>query len=356
MEYRCEVVRIEKLEDHPDADTLQVTAAWSYPVIVKKGEFNLGDLAIYIPIDGVVPFTEEWRWLHGGSERVKDRRIKAKRLRGIFSMGLLVPTYYLMPTEPVGPDVDNLLKSVLVEGSDVTILLGVTKYEPPIHLSHGNHYVQPVGFNRYTDVENLLRWDRNWTLGEPIVVTEKVHGMNFRAGWLDGQFLIGSHNRCRSRPENLEDDIFWKMADKYQLEHKLSFFPNVVLYGELYGSGVQDLTYGCAPNEQKLIFFDVCEAKNSDGLWWPTYKDAWVGLQFIEDLGLPGPYVFSEDKFDMEVLKGLATGQTLMGGDHIREGIVVKPIHERSHPKGGRFCFKLLNPDYLIRKRGTEFK
>ena len=88
MEHRVEVVRILDVQPHPAADRLDVAKVYGFPVVCRRGEYAVGDLAAYVPIDSMVPLTEQWAWLTQGKE--KHRRIEAKKIRGIFSMGLLV--------------------------------------------------------------------------------------------------------------------------------------------------------------------------------------------------------------------------------------------------------------------------
>ena len=84
-DFNCEVVRVRDVQKHPDADTLMVATANGNPVIFRTGDYAEGDLAAYVPVDAIVPEGERFAFLG------KHRRIRAKRLRGIFSMGLLTP-------------------------------------------------------------------------------------------------------------------------------------------------------------------------------------------------------------------------------------------------------------------------
>src|SRR6185436_8508929 len=91
-------------------------------VVVKLGAFQPGDLAVYIPIDSVVDTARpEFSFL---AEHGATHRVKAKRLRGVFSMGMLVPA-----------------NGVLYAGNeqpDIATLLGISKYEPPVN-TKGTH-------------------------------------------------------------------------------------------------------------------------------------------------------------------------------------------------------------------------
>ena len=57
---------------------------WGYTACVAKGLFRPGDLAAYLPPDSLVPDTPEFAFLG------EHRRIKVRRLRGIYSQGLLI--------------------------------------------------------------------------------------------------------------------------------------------------------------------------------------------------------------------------------------------------------------------------
>ena len=113
-DFNCEVVRVRDVAKHPEADTLMVATANGNPVIFRTGDYQEGDLAAYVPVDAIVPEGERFAFLG------KHRRIRAKRLRGIFSMGLLTP---------VEPGWE--------EGQPVAEALGITKYDPSEDTSPG---------------------------------------------------------------------------------------------------------------------------------------------------------------------------------------------------------------------------
>ena len=88
-----------KLEVHPNADALELTAIGDYRAIVQKGLYEDGDLIAYIPEGAIVP---EWLLQELGLwDDVKQKgklagsagnRVKCVKLRGIVSQGLIVPT------------------------------------------------------------------------------------------------------------------------------------------------------------------------------------------------------------------------------------------------------------------------
>ena len=96
-EFFTNVVKIGPVLKHPNADQLEITNVYcdengfgGYPCIIKAGSFKQGDLAVYISVDALCPTANPvFSFLKRKNEEYA--RIKAVRLRGIFSMGILVP-------------------------------------------------------------------------------------------------------------------------------------------------------------------------------------------------------------------------------------------------------------------------
>lgn len=104
------VQRIIDIKQIEGADAIETAYVLGWQVVVKKGEYQIGDLCCYIQIDTVVPEKEEFEFL-----RERRFRVKTIRLRKQISQGLIVP----------------VPKGKFKEGDDVTELLGVKKYEKP---------------------------------------------------------------------------------------------------------------------------------------------------------------------------------------------------------------------------------
>lgn len=322
-EWHVEVVRLGTVEKHPNADKLGITHVHGgYPVICRLGDYAEGDLAVYVPVDSVVPNTEEWAFV--GSRR----RVRAKRLRGTFSMGLLTKA-------PEGA----------VEGEDVAERLGIFKWEEPVEAisTQGKAAKAPLlpgpPLPVY-DIEALRRRSSILFADEEVVITEKIHGANFRAVH-DGERLhVASRNRFLSREEC---KLWWPVAERFDLEAKLARFPNMAIYGEVYGN-VQDLKYGLGAGAT-LAVFDIL---NVNGTWW-DFDSAQL---IARSLDLPWVPVLYRGPWSKE-LCNLAEGpSTLPGSDHVREGIVVRPVRERWDDCIGRVQLKMHGEGYLTRKSG----
>ena len=315
-EFAVQVVRLGSSMPHSNADTLSITLVHGgYPCIIRTGEFNEGDLAVYLPVDAVLPDVERWGWLKG------HLRIRAKRLRGVFSMGLLVAA------DPLW-----------VEGQDVREELGVTKWEPRLDLlmQTESEHAPGLGDTTYTDIEGLRRWGDVLNEGEVVSITEKIHGANGRFCWHDGRLWVGSHRHWKLRNER---NLWWRAAFQADLERRLSLMPDVVFYGEVFGQ-VQDLKYG---RDLDVAFFD------SMPLQTRRYDDVDVFMMRCAELRLPHVPILYQGAWDKQSVLSLAEGMSILAS-HVREGFVVRPMRERFDERVGRVILKYVGEGYLTRK------
>jgi RNA ligase (TIGR02306 family) len=331
-EWLPEVVRIGEVFPHPNrdhadpklkCDTLSLTMVHGgYPVLFRTGEFKEGDLAAYVPIDSVVPENHPLFSFLGDS-----RRIKAKRMRGVFSMGMLVRA-------PDG----------LAEGSSVVEALNLTKYEPKeetLKMSRGVSIPGPSGweFPKYTDIEGIRRYKHVLLEGEEVVITEKIHGQNARFCWDpdDKKLWVGSRTTIKKRDATVN---WWHIANKLDLEEKLAKFPLTIFFGEVYGKSIQDLAYGL--EHKDLLIFDTFDVKTG------TYNDWDATVALVKEAGLNlVPTLYRGPWLGFEAHKPLSEGKSTIC-DHIREGYVVKPVHERREHMG-RVILKCVGEDYMTR-------
>ena len=313
-------VRRFELKPHPNADSLSL----AYPnetdwqCCCRTEDFANEVLALYIPIDTLIPTALAAEWGLPNAKDGKDFRLKTIKLRGQLSQGILVPN-----------------RGRFAEGDDVAESLGLTKYEAPERGSQGANcsIPQPEGFDKYTDIENIKNFKHSLIDGEEVVITEKLHGSNARAGWVDGVFYVGS----RRMTLELESANQWTLiASKYDLEHKLRGYNGYVVYGEVYGNGVQKLAYG--QSEKCFAAFDV---------WNGTrYLDAADFFAFCSNLCIPHVPIIYRGEYKPELLE-LRTGQSTLA-PHVREGIVIKPAVERWDYNMGRVVVKSINEKYLL--------
>ena len=315
--HKVEVVPV-KLDPHPNADSLSVVRIFDgYTCCVRTVDWHDGQLAAYIPPDSVVDSTRpEFAFLAG------HERIKVKKLRGVVSMGLLIPA----------PERATI-------GDDVAEHFGVTHYEPPLPMSTGGEVESPpAGYRPAFDVDSLRRYGSVFEKGEPVWITEKIHGTSARYCWWDGRIWCGSRTEWKREDEKI---VWWRaLRLTPQVEAFCKEHPDITVYAEVYGQ-VQDLKYGTKKNEVYLAVFDLlCGSE-----WIDPHEARTIGKD------LPWvPLLHSSFPFEMETILREAEGPSLMSGaNHVREGIVVKPKVERTHLEIGRVCLKIVGNGYLER-------
>jgi RNA ligase (TIGR02306 family) len=336
-----EMVTLGEVCEHPNADRLEITDVHGgYPCILMKRSFKEGDTALYVPVDMMVPATEQWEFLaRGRTPRSIDgksyHRIRALKLRGIFSMGVIIP----IPEE--------LSRRTIKPGVDFAEALGIIKYEPPEPMQLGGENEKDPGFLPHYDLDGLRRYGEVLEEGEDVVITEKIHGCNGRWAFHESRLWSASRT-CFKR--NVGGDpgktqtVWWKVAEQYELEAKLSQVPGFAIYGEVYGQ-VQDLRYGVhTKGHVRLVVFDVLEISTRR---WLDYKKM---VDFCEMVDLPMAPSLHIGPWKPELAR-LAEGRTTFDGvDHVREGLVVKPLKERFDERVGRVILKLHGEGYLTRK------
>ncbi|HEY8376567.1 MAG TPA: RNA ligase family protein, partial [Nannocystis sp.] len=130
----------------------------------------------------------------------------------------------------------------------------------------------------------------------------------------------------------------------------------VFVLGEIFGAGVQDLSYGCKTDHDRDLGFRVFD----------VYV-GWVGQgAFLSDaeleaacaaLALPRVPVLYRGPFSRAAMREHTDGRETVSGKalHVREGIVIRPQVERDHPELGRVQLKSVSEKYLLRSGGTEY-
>lgn len=324
-EWRCEIVKLGKIGKHPNADSLSITHVYDgYPVIFRTGDYQEDDLAVYVPVDSIVPDTAEFAFLQG------KRRIKAKKIRGIFSQGMLVkiPEHLKDVSKyPVGTVVSDEMK-IVKDTSDEEVSTS----------SGGDAEKEPTHFNfiKYTDIEGLRRYKNVLVPGEEVVITEKIHGTCSRFVHDGTRLWCGSRNQIKREDAGIH---WWAVAQKLNLEEKLKQIPNTIVFGEIYGKSVQKLTYD---TEKTFVVFDTYNTVTH------TWNDWDKTVEIADLIGLPTVPVLYRGPWSYEDCAPLAEGKSTIA-NHIKEGFVVKPVKERVEHVG-RVIFKLIGQEYLLWK------
>jgi RNA ligase (TIGR02306 family) len=327
--------KIDNISPIDNADAIEVATLGGWKVVVKKGEFQAGGLAVYCEIDSFIPH-ELAPFLSKGKEPrvydgVKGERLRTIRLRGQLSQGLLLP----IPEDTIKG------AGILVnEGLDLTVHLGILKWEPPVSArlvgdARGNFPIEV----RKTDQERIQNVQsktfeefRNVTWE----VTEKLHGSSctfYMDG--EGEFHVCSRNLDLKRDEN---NAFWKAAIKYQVEEKIraTGLRNLAIQGELVGEGINGNQYQTTLD---FYVFDIYETTQQE------YCPSAIRQLITTTLGLKHcpvltNYTFRKDE-TIESLLNLAAGESKLNGSN-REGLVFKDVN-------GKHSFKVISNSWLLK-------
>ncbi len=389
-----EVCRVEGIEPHPNADKMMIAKikGWfvciGYDPATKTPQFQVGDRVVYFPPDSVlIPevsdrlnVTKYLAQLPKSEEgTLRGARVKSASLRGFKSYGFVAK-----PDDPTWEI-----------GTDVAAHYQVTKYEPPLRANQGDAETGHPAFHKYFDMENIRHFPTLIEEGEEVVATEKIHGQNCRlglireandAGQLVWRWAAGSHEVRRKRfwqkrdPETREltgpfiESDMWRcfnpevrnllaaISECGYTPEELDKEPpagdlgrEVVIFGERFGSGVQDMTYGLDNGQTQFRAFDISINGN--------YLDFDLRKALFEEHGVAMVPVVYRGPYSFLMMTELAEGPTEVTDaptkHAFREGVVVFTAKERPaiHERRvfSRAQVKCISFAYLNRKEGTEY-
>lgn len=321
---------------HDNADSLEIARAGNHQFVVRKGQYKAGDNVLVIPEQSVLSgkLRSKYESYLAGSEK---SRVKSIRLRGELSMGILMSDEEI--SEILG--MDNLMA-----GHNYAEELGVKKYEPPIPTSLAGEVAVISGgtFSKH-DVEHLSVFRDALADEEMVVITEKIHGSQVAYTLTeDGEFFVTSKGLFHKglKIKESEYNAYWRAAHKVGIEERLRMLQlendgaTVQAFGEIIPVQGGNWSYGL--NEIDVLIFDIRangESYSFDGSIPAYFMELWVPILYIGEIG----------KADLGTLckgKESVSGQHL----HIREGIVIRPLHMKFTKDGTRMFFKVLNPAY----------
>lgn len=363
-----------KIEEHPNADALELAIFDGYKSAVRKGIYKTGDLVVYIPEASIVP---EWvlkklnLWDEekgiGKLAGSLGNRVKPVKLRSILSEGIVYP---LVDTNDPAwiLNTDNG-QYYVNEGQDVAELLGIVKWEPPIPVSLSGEVFNAYGKTIKYDIENFKRYPNVIKDGDEVVFTEKIHGTWCCFGYhpsvdvpivtskgLSAQGLSLKFNKVN------ENNAYMRTFNSLTVDnetiidrckHILKDMPFYIL-GEVFGNKVQDLEY-TRKGQGQIFFrvFDVYVGQPQNGKYLSFDEKKILCDQLSLDM-VPVLYI---GRFSNETMLQYTKGKETVSGEelHIREGIVITPLKEQRHVELGRVILKSVSEDYLSRKNGTEY-
>jgi RNA ligase (TIGR02306 family) len=335
MRKLASIQRIKALDPIEGADAIEKATVLGWQLVVKKGEYKVGDLAVYCEIDSIMPDRPEFEFL-----KPRGMRVRTIRLRGQVSQGICFPLSVLPKDFKIEED------------ADCTQVLGIEKFEPPIPaclsgISKGKFpsFIPKTDETRVQVLQDVLDKYK----GEKCYVTEKIDGSSVTYYINNGEFGVCSRNL-----ELVEDEenSLWKVARQLDIENKMrSLNRNIALQGELMGEGIQS-------NKLKLkgqtaFFFNAFDIDKFIYLSFSELKE------LLEKFQLPMVPLITTDyvlENDIPAIIKMATLKSKICTDVWAEGIVIRPLEDKieklignDYFKNDRVSFKAINPEFLLK-------
>ncbi len=338
MRKLASIQKIKAVEPIENADAIEIAHVLGWQLIVKKGEFLPGDLAVYCEIDSLMPEKPEFEFL-----KPRGMRIRTIRLRGQISQGICFPLSIL-------PD-----EFVVEEDANCTEALGITLYEPPMPaclsgIAKGKFpsFIPKTDETRVQVLQKLL----DKYNGEKCYVTEKLDGSSTTYFIHNGEFGVCSRNL---ELLETEENSYWSVARQMDIENKLrSLNKDFAIQGELIGEGIQDNKLKI--RGQTIRFFNAFDISRFEYLPFQQFAD------LMELLQLPTVPIVSTDyelENDVDAIIRMATIRSNVRPEVWAEGIVIRPLHEKldlllsnENFNNGRVSFKAINPEFLLKYGG----
>ena len=221
---------IGEVRNHPNADRLDITRILGFQCVIERNTYEAGDIVVYIRPDALLPlekWAEEYR-------KYSPKRIKAVRLRGEWSEGIIIPLDIL----PVDLSALNI-------GDDVSELIGVTHYEPPVPQELNAKRALPFGIPN-TDEERWENMVDYLPFGEKVDVTLKIDGQSWSIYYNIETDEFGILGRTLEYHHDTENRYSVHLHRRYKgLQEQFINYCKVhnislCLRGESYGAGIQN--------------------------------------------------------------------------------------------------------------------
>ena len=300
------VQKVKAIRPIEGADRIEVVQVLNWDCVASKGQYHVGDLVIYFEIDSLLPDIPAFEFLKKSawSQKLNKYKISTHKFRNQISQGLVMPITQLR-------EIYNAINGTSIssidydEGDDLTALLKIEKYEPPVSNGPLGEIINHEWYVPKTDEERIQVCAEN-VLPEYIkreqnewYASIKLDGTSCTAGLFDDAFLIGGRTQWY-KDENMYTTTVKKYGD---IEAKArEYLENtgvyVVFQGELCGPGIQSNRLGL--KEKEWFIFNVFVSTTGK-------YDSYEKLDLIGMLNMcrlfnlqPVPIIDSKDKFDFK--------------------------------------------------------
>lgn len=355
-------------------DRIELAKVLEYEVVVKKGEFKVGDWCVYVFIDTIVDIKQEhFKFLGNGKKTKGDSmRIKTCKFGDVYSQGLCLPLINFIDI----PNPDTLSEDVL-EIIDLGPLLGVTKYEKEVGYT-GSHDTSkrngdgefpefPTHYIHITDEDNLQTKSKvlKELVGVQCDITVKQDGSSMTLIWDNEKFYVCSRRigLYKVVGEEIEYDYSSPMVSFIKDRDLRNLFrgQQIVFQGEFCGPKINGNKLMLKRFEWYIFtVFEFTTIDSTDGRALGTYlsrdefmeryySQLWYG-DTIKYVPLFDRMVPTEET-TVASFKNLASMVRYIDPNGTKEvlgeGIVVRPtIPFRSRYLAKNCSFKIVNKNY----------
>ena len=308
------VQTVKAIKPIEGADRIEIVQILNWDCVAKKGEYQVGDIVIYFEIDSLLPDIPAFEFLKGSSwsQKLNKYKISTHKFRNQISQGLVIPANDLGALlEQIKPDNQLALSSWrehLLEGTDLTELLGIEKYEPPVSngalgdIIHHEWYIPKTDEERIqVCAADVLPAYMNSEQGD-WYSSIKLDGTSCTVGLFDDAFLIGGRNQFY-KDENMYTQTVNKYAFDGNIKNKFEYYQAVngiyvAFQGELCGPGIQGNKLGLKEKEW-FIFNAFVSKTGKNGSY--AKCDLLYMLKLCEEFGLKHvPIISVAEKFHFE--------------------------------------------------------
>jgi len=328
---------VSAITPHGNADSLELAHVAGYVCIVGKGDFAVGSAVVLIQPDSVLP-DKPW------AEMFKKRssRVRATKLRGVWSFGIVMSPYAVIENSA-----DLMTCLILANiGKDISELIGVTKYEPPIPQCLDAMGPLPFGLGETDET----RWNNLIDVlpfGKLVDITLKYDGKSatfycaknsYTSEW--GTGICSRSLRMKSEASN----DYTIIEAKYNILEKLKAYcidhnVSLALRGEIYGKGIQ--AFATNPHAKFSLSFAAFSVYNMDTRNYEGPDSEFYYEKVCDKLGIPIVQILKKQvPFTQAIIEKYSVGINTINGMPY-EGVVCK------HNDGS---FKIINMDYDSKK------
>lgn len=298
------VQKIKAIKPIEGADKIEIVQVLNWNCVAKKGEYQVGDTVIYFEIDSLLPDIPAFEWLKGSSwsQKLNKYKISTHKFRGQISQGLVIPIKDLEELDRQIHGREEIIPIAYVEGTDLTEILNIEKYEPPVSNGALGEILNHEWYIPKTDEERIQVCAENvlphYMENPEWYASIKLDGTSCTAGLFDDAFLIGGRNQFYK-----DDNMYTVTVKKYISEEKLREYKDrtgvyVALQGELCGPGIQSNKLGL-PEKDWFIFnvFTSVTGENDSYVKCDIHRMEAI----CKDLGLKMvPIIPHKDRFSFE--------------------------------------------------------